>query len=214
MSETKQVTIILVRHAESTANYYIREINKAEKICVPQFRNAGLSPKGFEAVIQSRHNLNVIPVDYILCSPLKRALQTCLLTYNTDSDFNNHIHVCPLIMEHHNYIENKGIEVSEIQSDPDIMCYKNFSKLEWDRYFWFGLTEPKIKWWKYNFRNNIEQRIQLFKDMLKDPMFTDKIIMVYTHWGFINKLLGICPENYESIVITFDQDSGDISQKN
>jgi hypothetical protein len=111
-------------------------------------------------------------------------------------------------MEQYDGIENKGVTVEEIKTNPEIMTYSNYKNINWDKYFY-----TKDKWWGIKFRTNVSARVNEFKKILTSNEFTNKEIVVYTHWGFITEFLNYSTKNYEFVSCEFDQDTGAVVLK-
>jgi len=181
-----------------------KKTNFPQYLLEKQYRNAGLSVNGFQQVFDKKGSiLDVVKdSDIIITSPIKRAMQTCLLTYN-DYLIDKSVYVMPLVTETSDSVENKGIWLPHIINNPDTICYRNSDKLDY-KYFWF--SNYNAKWWCSSFRNNVDYRIKEFKKFLKQPEFTNKQVTIYTHWGFINCLTGLDIKNYDYVKLVYNQD--------
>lgn len=91
------VDIIMIRHSYSIANNYVRK-NRIRPT-TPEFKNAKLDNKGIilAEILKNRINKyinkNIDSIDYVLTSPLKRAIQTTLILYNNKL---NNQHILPI----------------------------------------------------------------------------------------------------------------------
>jgi len=218
-------TVLLVRHGKSIANEYkfkhghdaVESLNAAEN----NFFNSGLSLMGYKSVL--KHGLNLWnkvetlePQEtLIVCSPIKRALQTCLLSLlsyaSSASLFSTppRIYVMPMVMEAGDTAENNGICIDALKTDPDIilMIEDIYSKMGWDEtdeqnlldysYFYSGNTPklPNHRWWDMSYRdNNAFRRAHEFESFLERRREDrgegkgKQIIIVFTHWGFCHGL--------------------------
>ncbi len=223
--DKNEVTIYLVRHAESTANCYKANMGNSPDYSgvLPDidyvrkenlFINASLSAEGFKQIFNKyKLPMHAINADFIFCSPIKRAIQTALLTYY-DMDLDDKpIHILPLITEFGESPENIGVSQAKQQNDPEIICYKNYACIDWDQYFWQGNT-PENKqsgeWWNESFRLNINKRISDLKIILSHQQFKNKSVILFTHYAFIKEFTGEKKGNYKMVEAKYDQITGDI----
>lgn len=205
------VMLYLTRHGESIGNYY--HTNSSQK---PHLRqdylirkhesSFALTPNGIMDILKRKENkLNLVNnVDYIFTSPLKRAIQTCLYTH-TRMDYP--IYVLSLITEY----DSIGEKIENIKKDVDLFCFQNFENIDFNTYFGaYNRHHPFGEWWKHEFicQENLPRRINLFKEFLKNPLFTNKTLSFYTHAGFILGIFGICVNNYDTIRVCFNQETG------
>src|SRR5258706_8103611 len=142
MDLSNHVKIYLIRHAQSTANFYAQKIlgddnyifgSNVNRLHEDQkFINAGLSPMGFQSVITQRESLlkKINDADILFCSPIKRSLQTCLLTYQSQQ-LNQNIYLLSLLTEFGDSLENNGVFIDVIQQDPDIISFDHSKKCDY-----------------------------------------------------------------------------------
>jgi broad specificity phosphatase PhoE len=209
MSNT--VIIYFTRHAESIAN---RNSARPHPNLKPHaFLDATLSGNGYAQVIENRAKKleQIGKADFIFCSPLKRAIQTCLLTYNTNQ-IDSNIYLLPLLMEFDKTFECEGVPVPQLLSDPELLTYENSTKLNCD-YFWTSNPNKTTgEWYNLDFRYNLHGRIEQFFQLLKNKEFTNKTLHVYSHAGFIGNIPGFNQNihNYHTVKVTFNQDTNDL----
>jgi broad specificity phosphatase PhoE len=190
--------LYLIRHAESTANLY-KKIYKQSGYIIPEsdiiYEDALLSINGIEQIINNRtffeKLINENKIDYIFCSTMRRAIQTCLLTFNKInlSYLKKTVFCTSLLNEFGDSIENTNKSIDVINSDPNIFCYTNFKQLDFNTYKAYN---GKFK------KNNINERVNEFCKLINE-FFYDKSILVFTHWGFIITLTNKTINNYECI---------------
>lgn len=200
--------IYFTRHAESIANRNGQYPNPNLK--PHAFTDAPLSGHGYAQVIENRYKkLEHLGVaDYIFCSPMKRAMQTCLLTYN-NINVDANIYLTSLLIEFDKYPDCEGRPVTQIITDPELMTYNNSNKINLD-YFWTDNPHQITgEWYEPGFRYNLHHRIALFFNIFKDDKFTNKVVHVYSHAGFIGNI----PEfnrsiaNYNTVKVTINRDN-------
>jgi broad specificity phosphatase PhoE len=225
----KTVNIKLIRHGESTANVYSKKNGHPPQD--KKYRDAYLSPQGISDII-SKHSIIIEKFgnpDYIFCSPLTRAIQTFLYTYEGES-FNNNfrpqIFLLPLVSEiGDNLIENQGRSKYDLQNDARINNFSKFSEINFKENFYYDygwkISGVPNQYWFNNApllnQSNIRNRMRFFKELLSNPIFTGKNIVIFTHSVFIAMLLpelgGVHrhPDNLEIIQFMFDQTTQKIS---
>ncbi len=202
----KIVTIYLTRHAQSTWNYIHAN---GIQIDNAKMKNSALSTSGFESIVLHRQSKLKHNIDYIFTSPLKRAIETCLLTYNT-VDTKNPIYVTPFLVEHSDTIDCAGISVDEMKTDVDILTYRNYKKLDYETYF---PKDENKDWSNINFRMDSDKRVADFLKILSSDKFTNKTVGVFSHHNFIAHFTGLYIENYKTIRFKYDQDTHAIFDK-
>ena len=206
----KVVTVYLTRHAESTAHR--NGVNPQPNLKGEMtFINAGLSSVGYEQIIKTRQSKleKIGTADYIFCSPLKRAMQTCLLTYN-ETNVNCPIYLMSLLTEFDKTPECEGVPVISILKDPELMTYKNSALINLD-YFWLYNDNNKVtgEWYNNTFRWDLYNRISKFFEFMKLDKFTGKVIHVYSHAGFIGNVNNIKRgiNNYQTVKVVYNQET-------
>ena len=146
-------SVVLIRHAKSVANEYkdgVSEEGHTGHYAIPfdegvrhSLLNAQLSVRGVHGVrthagtLWQRISRLLIGRSIVLyTSPVKRALQTCLLSLDCDEaaaiftgDTSFRVIVMPALMEAGNTAENIGIELAAIQRCPDVFYLVEALKL-------------------------------------------------------------------------------------
>lgn len=204
----KIVTCLLTRHGQSTSNYQSEHPNP--NVSLEKFRNAGLSPYGMDSISYWRNDKlsKMGNIDYIFTSPLKRAIETCLLTHIHSA--NKPVYVMSLLTEFGGG-DSEGDYVHNIKTDVDIITFPNYNKLEFDKYFWVDNPHQASGiWWEVSFRDDLYNRMNKFKEFLKNPEFTNKSIAMYAHGGIFGALLGIGAYNYQTTKFKYNQETGEI----
>lgn len=228
------VNIKIIRHGYSTANEYteINSMNPTSAI----YRNAGLSDKGIEIIEKNKKQLKsrLADADIILTSPLKRAIQTALLIYDTPLPPNLKIRIVPIFSEIGNLIENKGVSRKEIMSDPNLNKYTNFNKLDLsdnlDNLFYYDygwknqydrnvdynqftiIPNSPDTWTELNspILSNCDLRLVAIKNFLASNIFSGKKIIIFSHCDLIRCLIGKCPDNLGIVNFKYNQDTQNI----
>jgi broad specificity phosphatase PhoE len=186
------------------------------------FRDASLCPDGIEKVIMKRDDLRnkMGEIDVIITSPLKRCVQTTLLTYQNIQDKSIYpIYVMPLVMNYSANPDSLGIPMSQLCSDPDIFSYHNYPALEF-KYFMegfssqyfpssFGFNPYTMEWSISDYRMN-PHRSEWFFDFVRTH-FRGKRIHVMTHSQFIYSIIRYLPNNYETIKVEYNPDNGEFN---
>lgn len=191
---TNIVNITFIRHAYSLANEY-RSVHKKSAID-PLYADAKLSKKGFEQL--ENFDLledTIISYDYVLVSPLKRAIQTCLSIL--PENFDKPVYICPLVSEIGNCIENKVSSKDDVFNDTDITRLPNFEKLI------YTIDLPYDDPMYCGIGSNESNRIHLFKNFLRRETFANKKLLIVCHYNFIKKLTGNRLDNLEFCQYTF-----------
>jgi broad specificity phosphatase PhoE len=185
------------------------------------FRDTPLCPEGIENIIYNRKQLRntMGAVDVIFTSPLKRCIETTLLSYqdvNTSSF--QPIHTMSLLMEYSKGAESIGVPMSQMKNDPTVFCYRHYPSLDY-RYFMegfhsnhypsnLGFNEHTLEWTILDYRSN-HQRTKWFFDFVR-TRFRGKRIHVVTHSMFMYSFLGFIPNNYETVRVLYNPDTGEI----
>lgn len=231
-SKDKIVTAIFIRHALSLANVFKKEHKKNPTD--NSYINSGLHEDGLKQISKNRDKIisHIQGYDVVITSPIRRAMQTCLLSLPEDfSKTKKYIYTCPLFSEMENLIENKGVSNDVIKVDEDVCSLPNFDKVSFYKFYYeYGWKTIFHKGWKKNpaliqsigLLNNPwegeinetftdrENRVKLIKDFLSDNYFTGKKIVVFTHWGVIKALTGKVVNNLGIVKITFNQNTKSI----
>jgi len=219
-ADTEQ-KVVLIRHAKSKANEW-KEANGDANIdanIAQQYGlfNAPLSVAGLQAVEKHRNDLwrhiHWVAGERdirIFCSPIKRALQTCLVSLDCEGAAplfkeKGKVKVSPIamVMETGNSCENEGILEATIKQDTDFDKELHGQHIgneimDWS-HFYDGqkIKPPNPEWWDKDYRNNIEQRVKEFNKLLKyrakhwgNKPPKGECIVVFSHWGFTLGLAG------------------------
>ena len=206
------VTIFLTRHAESTSNYVAD--NHIANFDSENIQNPSISAKGLEDIIYWRKDKlkKIGHVDFIFTSPLQLCLETCLLTENV-SFLNQPIYVSSLLTEFGETPQTEGQKINDIKRNVDLVSYNNFKQLDFDQFFWRDNRHINTGiWWNVEFRMDLYRRIADFMNMMRDGMFSGKTVHIYSHGGVIENIIksgGV--HNYQTVKITFNQETGHIT---
>jgi hypothetical protein len=227
------VNVKIINSAYSIADEYY-EINKT-KATSKSYKNPGLSSKGYETIFRSRNVIKdyIGNPDIIISSPLKRAIQTCLLVFN--SEITTPIRLVPLVTEFENIIENKGNARNILKIDPELIGHINFKNIDfsndknnllyydfgWRRVFESGwendsskikVLDKTLSWFESDNQIilNEDMRIETFKEFLSNSEFSSKTIVIFSHTSFIKKLFNKFPDNLATVSFTFDQKTKNI----
>jgi hypothetical protein len=227
------VNVKIINSAYSIADEYY-EINKT-KATSKSYKNPGLSSKGYETIFRSRNVIKdyIGNPDIIISSPLKRAIQTCLLVFN--SEITTPIRLVPLVTEFENIIENKGNARNILKIDPELIGHINFKNIDfsndknnllyydfgWRRVFESGwendsskikVLDKSLSWFESDNQIilNEDMRIETFKEFLSNSEFSSKTIVIFSHTSFIKKLFNKFPDNLATVSFTFDQKTKNI----
>src|SRR5437868_11233882 len=142
----KFVDVIIIRHAQSTANEYMEKngISPTD----PKYINAGLSNLGKYQVemVQSEMLKYIQNPDIILTSPLKRAIQTCLLAYKDQKI--DKIKIAAIVSELIKLTENTLVSRNINKNDPEIKSLPNYASIDWNDDKMYDST------WKQYYNNN------------------------------------------------------------
>jgi broad specificity phosphatase PhoE len=217
------ITIFFTRHSISCRNQYDRMGKPTIKnVNDTTFHDTPLCPDGIEKVIKNRKALleKMGKIDEIITSPLKRCIETTLLTYQDNKNTSFYpIYVMSLVMEYSNGPDSLGKPISQICSDPSIFSYRHFQALNY-QYFMEGyqsdyFSQPiqmnphSMEWCVLDYRMN-RQRSKWFFEFLKTH-FRGKRIHVITHSLFIYSILGFMPDNYDTLKVLYNPDTEEIT---
>ena len=212
------ITIFFTRHSKSTRNLYDGNgepiLNNVTEM---SFRDTALCPDGIEKVIQKREKLKeeLGVIDAILTSPLKRCVQTTLLTYQDVKDKSVYpIYVMSLLMEYSSGPDSTGVPMSQLCSDPDIFSYRHFHSLNFE-YLIEGYQSKNfsknefidigIEWCALDYRINTK-RTKWFFEFIKKH-FMDRRIHVISHGLFIHSVIGQIIDNYDTVKIIYNTET-------
>lgn len=158
--------------------------------------------------------------DFIIVSPLKRTIQTALYLFE-NINLEQKMYITPLVTEIGFITENIGNSKNEICNDSDLCQLCNFDKLTFDNcdeslfYYNFGWNFENNKsieiWNDFLMWNNPYMMIKEFKIFLSNDRFTNKNVVIFSHYMFINILLNKCPNNLGIVTFIFNQETKEIS---
>uniref|UniRef100_A0A6U5YYN4 Histidine phosphatase family protein n=1 Tax=Guillardia theta TaxID=55529 RepID=A0A6U5YYN4_GUITH len=180
--------ILLIRHGLSVAN---TQKDVFFGSCDERFIDAGLSPVGRRQAEALSPVLEAFKPDLILSSPMRRAIQTCMLALE-GSPSSPPIVLHPTAMEcagegH----ENEGRVVEQISQDVEFQCFAHWRKV--------NLQEmPDGAWWEEE-RERIKQaggrkaQARSLVSWLKHR--SERKIAVFTHWGLVEAFSGRSASN-------------------
>ena len=187
-----QSTIIMVRHGYSLSNKW-KDINKKNHIDTKtanlyNLYDSELSYEGIKTIINNRNFFwnNILKISNerpirVFVSPLKRSIQTCLLSLN-DKVKNIKVTITPFITEKGNSRENYGMRLESIKEYPFLREYME-KGLEVE----FLHFDVKQSWWKIP----VKDRITYFFKYMKQRRYEwncIECIVCFSHWGFIKEI--------------------------
>lgn len=232
-ADAAQVTV-LVRHSKSRANEW-QEQNKGSSSLLPaitheiatQFglSNAGLCEEGVRANNNHRgvlwKRIQKVAGERrirIFCSPIRRAIQTVLLSLDCDEAkfmFENgppKVSLMPLLCEKGSGCENDGIQPAEILADADLELsgklhgFEKRTLIDLSHFYDHVWREEwRDKWWNEEFRNAVKARAAEFEKMLAWRRETGdwpqrppegECVVCFTHWGFAHAVTGVHMANF------------------
>lgn len=208
MNTQPQVTLYFTRHAQSLSNQLASKM--PENITSDDFIDCGLSPDGLDSVVYWRNKkLGAIKdCDYIFSSPLKRCLQTALMTYNKTS-VTVPIYVMSLLTEFDKYADCVGRPIASIQRDLDLVAYANFGQLDFNKFFMEYNNCDPLEWYALSFRYDLHGRLAKLREFFCCEQFTGKKIHVFSHGGVIGNLCHSGIVNYQTVKMVLNQTTGD-----
>lgn len=212
MQPQQQVTtLFFTRHSQSLSNQLGSPSTIPANIQPDDFIDCGLSPDGLDNVVYWRNKklAAVGPCDFIFTSPLKRCIQTTLMTYNK-TVVTGPIYVMSLLTEFDKYADCVGRPVADIKRDLDLIAYANYSKLDFNQYLMEYNTSQRDDWFAMPFRYDLHGRIAKIREFFCRPQFTGKKVHVFSHGGVIGNLCGQSVVNYQTVKIVLDQSTGEI----
>jgi len=206
MDPPRKVTLYFTRHAQSLSNQLASKM--LSNISPDDFIDCGLSPEGLDSIVYWRNKkLDTIKeCDYIFSSPLKRCLQTALMTYNKTS-LEMPIYVMSLLTEFDKYADCVGRPVLDIKRDLDLVAYNNFKNLDFDTFFMDYNNCNKSEWFSLSFRYDLHGRLSKLRDFFSESQFTGKKIHVFSHGGVIGNLCNKGIINYQTVKMVLNQDT-------
>ena len=181
------MSIFLIRHAQSQFNaVYDPELPD------PMIFDAPLTELGEQQAIAARQQINDLPVERIIVSPLTRTLQTASLMFADRLPQ----HVDPQVREQLCNSCDVGRPPPDLASDYP--------------HLYFGHLETH--WWHDGERDHrgfavepvevLQERANAFASMLKSHR--SHSIAVVTHGNFIRALTGVQPNNCEIVPLVID----------
>jgi len=195
-------SIVLIRHAKSVANEYkdgVSEQGHTGHYAIPfeegarqNLLNSQLSVRGVHGVRthantlwQRMAHLKAGRDVVVYASPVKRALQTCLISLDCEAaaaiftgDTSFRVIVVPALMEAGNTAENVGIELAAIQCCPDIFFLveslrvrfklpASYEVLDFSQFYAGEAPKPPHRWWSMEYRaENADDRAAEFERLL------------------------------------------------
>ena len=91
---------LFIRHGVTDFNIIEDELGEENVECIGKYTDGMLSKKGIQQAIDLQKVINNLEIEKVYCSPLKRALETCLNVFNTHPNKNNIVvEVFPLVTE-------------------------------------------------------------------------------------------------------------------
>ena len=216
------ITIYFTRHSTSCRNLYDSlgqpALNGVNSVT---FRDTPLCPDGIERIIRKRDEKRrkIGEIDATITSPLKRCIETTLMTYqNVHNRAIKPIYVMSLVMEYSAGHDSLGNSMSQICTDPTIFSYRHFPSLDFN-YFMEGFQSQHftgvnqfrpytLEWAILDYRMN-PQRSEWFFDFVRTH-FQGKRIHVVTHSMFIYSIIGVIIDNYETVKVDFNTETGEI----
>lgn len=190
-------TIFMVRHGYSLANRWKDEHNSnyinTETSELYNLRDAELSYEGIKTILKTRDKFwfNVIntakkrPIR-IFVSPLKRTIQTCLLSLQNnilpDILHTIKITITPFLTETGNSKENQGMLLDALKVYPPLLELQSIVK-ELD---FLHFEQNKI-WWT----TPVEKNINSFFKYMRQRRYkwnNKECIVCFTHYGFIKRV--------------------------
>eukprot|EP01121_Diplochlamys_sp_Union-15-3_P013793 TRINITY_DN4330_c0_g1_i1.p1 TRINITY_DN4330_c0_g1~~TRINITY_DN4330_c0_g1_i1.p1 ORF type:complete len:209 (+),score=26.74 TRINITY_DN4330_c0_g1_i1:50-676(+) len=187
-SAPKKKTLYLIRHGESLHNEYVQ---KYGELLDPFLFDAPLSSEGKRQVEEHKDRFANLDVDIIICSPLRRALQTCfgLFTKNIP------VIVHPLCREMVDTacdlgssvrslkLECKGDHIDFSLVPEDVWFYTPNKKISFDTY----QNEFKKTPWKET-SELLQERLNAFQEWLRSRK--ESKIAIVCHSNFIKQWIG------------------------
>jgi broad specificity phosphatase PhoE len=206
------ITVNLVRHGISIANEHTNYTGKNPSFEQIEYRDPKLSSIGIINLIKKKDHIKnlICNSQLFLVSPLKRAMQTFLITYN--DDIIPPVYLCPLVSElNNNIIENFGSELEQIKKDYDLVKLNNhkinfnehlFSDAE-NYFYYFGWKQNNTDIWsdrKPIIISEYNERIDAFMNLMNE-LYNGGIynITIFTHYEFIRILTNITAKNLDVI---------------
>eukprot|EP00297_Palpitomonas_bilix_P012132 CAMPEP_0113871632 /NCGR_PEP_ID=MMETSP0780_2-20120614/2754_1 /TAXON_ID=652834 /ORGANISM="Palpitomonas bilix" /LENGTH=312 /DNA_ID=CAMNT_0000857051 /DNA_START=143 /DNA_END=1081 /DNA_ORIENTATION=- /assembly_acc=CAM_ASM_000599 len=185
----------LIRHGQSEAN--IRSYYSAAGD--PTLRDCPLSPEGHKQAQQLREKLSELKPPLVVCSPLRRAIQTALHVFGRRKGLPLVAH--PFTTEFWTDAqESKGREREEILADPQLIDMEGFSRISF-----------RQLWADWGHIGDDHGRLNLFMEWVKLQPFDD--IVVVAHYGFISYLAAnhgvrhMTVENCSTTMLSFKESS-------
>ena len=168
--------------------------------CDERFIDAPLSPQGrrqaedlWKVVAHYRPTL-------IIVSPMKRALQTCLIALDP-APCAPDILVLPVLMEGAgDGLENHGRVLAEIEGDVELQCYAHWNRVDLSR------VPPDVAWWDQQRRLNVQgggrrrQAAELARWLAARDRTVRERVLIFTHWGTAEAMSGRSCSNGGSMI--------------
>lgn len=179
--------IMMVRHGLSVANMQ-KDVFKGE--CDERFIDAPLSPQGRRQAEDMWRCVALYNPTLVLVSPMKRALQTCLIALDPAPRAPK-ILVLPVLMEGAGTgMENRGRLVEELAADVELQCHTHWGRVDLSR------VPAGVRWWEDEQRQNVSgggrrrQAADLVAWLASRPLKERQRVLVFSHWGTIEAVSG------------------------
>ena len=201
------IKIKMIRHAKSTANEYK---NMTGLIATEnKYKNAGLSIKGINEIIINKNKLlqKIGASDIIIISPLKRTIQTFLYLYE-NVNLNTYVGISPIVSEIARDIENIGVNNKTTICDSELNKFNNFYKIDFDNdyFYYYGWKNSHFDWFEKENKilNDSIKRKYAFLNFLRNDIFKNKQITIFTHCLFIHAIINEYVNNLDIVEFDFD----------
>lgn len=179
--------IMMVRHGLSVANMQ-KDVFKG--VCDERYIDAPLSPQGRRQAEDLWRFVREYNPTLILVSPMKRALQTCLIALDPAPRAPS-IVVLPVLMEGAGTgMENRGRLVEFLAADVELQCHTHWNRVD------FSGVPAGVKWWEDEQRKNASgggrrrQASDLVAWLETRPTKVREKVLVFSHWGTIEATSG------------------------
>ncbi len=182
--------VYIIRHGESEAN-----VSECLDISPKNYIfDAELTKKGREQARKTSEKLNDLEFNFVICSPLSRALQTYEIIF---SKRNLKLYINPLMREHVAHSCDIGKQPKELQSKFPNIDFGNLEKYWWNN--GIKIQENKIIFEKIN---DLNLRIKKFKKLIGN--LKEKRVAVIGHGTFFSKIIDYYLNNCEYEILKFN----------
>jgi len=159
-------------------------------VCDERYIDAPLSPQGRRQAEDLWRLVARYKPTLIIVSPMKRALQTCLIALEP-APLAPSIVILPVLMEGAGTgMENQGRLVEELAGDVELQCYSHWNRVD------FSHVPAGAKWWEEEQRKNVSgggrrrQAADLLGWLEQRPGPVRAKVLAFTHWGTIEAMSG------------------------